>query len=477
MENLESSETAEKLRTFLQRAQTIRESYTTAPRDHSPHPTGTGEIYTNEIQGLSTRNRGNVQNLTHTHDKLPLLENEGERESLNSPSLESKLPTCVAELGRLPKSVAELGRLPKSVAELGQVSMGMKLNVIAQPEEDPGKSRPGRRSWHLKNSSIEPGTYKNFEIITGGGGFRKLKYDGMLYSVNRITPDQNKVYWRCANRKCNGRVTTQNYEIVGATDHSLEAHSGGGGGYSAKTMKHLQTNVPARVSGKLTPPQSNLVSNNSGTKAPSPAPSSGDVTHLREHAPNPYAPAMYFGHSNKKTPTPPQDILRDFQGQGQTQGQSQGHIDELSRRFKFGANRKKTPTPPCSPYKCASRHVTYEINDIAAKLSGVHARRSGTPVLPPRKRPLHPPRPPFHQAFPPPRMRPPVGGLVSREGLPHPREQNQDSSRGLDYYTGLPNNAIKRPADAEQEDLTCTKATGSYNMDECKYNNFYFVNI
>ena len=121
MENLESSETAEKLRTFLQRAQTIRESYTTVPREHSPHPTGTGEIYNNEIQDLSTRNRGNVQNLTHTHDKLPLLENEGGRESLNSPSLESKLPTSVAELGRLPTSVAELGRLPKSVAELGRL--------------------------------------------------------------------------------------------------------------------------------------------------------------------------------------------------------------------------------------------------------------------------------------------------------------------------------------------------------------------
>ena len=230
MENLESSETAEKLRMFLQWAQTIRESYTTIPREHSPHPMGAGEIYTNEIQDLSTRNRGNIQNLTHTHDKLPLLENEGGRESLNSPSLESKLPT----------SVAELGRLPKSVAELAQVSMGMKLNIIAQPKEDPGKSRPGRRSWHHKNSSIEPGTYKNFEIITGGGGFGKLKYDGMLYSVNRISPDQNKVYWCYANWKCNGRVTTQNYEIVGATDHSLEAHSGGGGGYSAKTIKHLQ---------------------------------------------------------------------------------------------------------------------------------------------------------------------------------------------------------------------------------------------
>ena len=217
--------------------------------------------------------------------------------------------------------------------------------------------------------------------------------------------------------------------------------------------------------------------NYSGTKAPSPAPSSGDVTHLREHAPNPYAPAMHFGHSNKKTPTPPRDILRDFQGPGQSQGQSQGHIDELSRRFQFGANRKKTPTPPCSPNKCANRHVTYEINDIAAKLSGVHARRSGTPVLPPRKRPSHPPRPPIHQAFPPSIVRPPIGASVSHAGLPRPREQDQDSPRGLDYHTGLPNNAIKRPADAVPEDLTCTKSTGSYNMDECEYSHLYFINI
>ncbi len=115
--------------------------------------------------------------------------------------------------------------LPLSVAQptLNQVS-----GQPTPPRPSPESCSPSPRlekSWHKKHNSIEPGVYENFEIVIGQSGFRKLHYQDMTYSVNRITADRTKVYWRCVDRKCNGRVTTQDYRIIGANDHSVVVHS------------------------------------------------------------------------------------------------------------------------------------------------------------------------------------------------------------------------------------------------------------
>ena len=558
MEKFDALETAERMRTLVQRAQNIRESYTTEPREassytatpiretspyttvpretfsytatptepytsgsrgvspyvpgsrgHSPYTIESREqsAYadvnmeydcTNEVQDLSMKNRDRAKDTCQgSHDgkpKLPFSEYNNDKNN-NSNSTDRELRGSATNVGPLPLDVIE-SKLPVGVAELGHVTMGMKLNVMPQQQqqqqqqkqhnqeqevEDPSKTKPGKpptspkRPWHHKNASIEPGVYRNFEIVTGGGGFRKLKYEEMLYSVNRITPDQNKVYWRCANRKCNGRVTTQNYEIVGATDHSLEAHSGGaigsGGGVShlVKTVKQqLQRIKPSPKTSKASsepPPSSSTTPTtttavmsssivSSGVGIQSQAPSMGHV-----HAPNPYVPLVTFNHTNKKTPTPPRDNLHQLGGQGQA---SQGQVVTGSK-FKFGANRKKTPTPPTSPNKF-SHH--YAAHDAAARINELTAaKRTGTPPSGPYSgshlqpgRP--PPLPPGHLTHPRPRQH-------------NPRVQQEYSPRACLVQPCVgptPVSTSQQSTDTAPEDLTRARTLRAEYTRECEYN-------
>ena len=292
MENFQSMDTVEKLRSFLQRAQNIKESYTSDPKDLSRAV----ENYANEIQDLSTGTG------SYIHDPG---EDNATKENITRPSY-------VDTNENLHQNLFQGGGI-------SNVTMGMKLKVQQhkddQPKETETVKEQSKKAWHCKNNAIEPGVYGNFEIVTGGGGFRKLKYNGMLYSVNRITADQNKIYWRCANRKCNGRVTTQNYEIVGATDHSREAHSGDGGGYSAKTIKQLQSNMSSR---RTAPRESiseiTVLSNKCSAhrKIPSPAPPSGGMTQPNTHTPNPYTPLLPQHLTARQNVTPPRNIHRHF---------------------------------------------------------------------------------------------------------------------------------------------------------------------
>ena len=378
------------LQAFLERAQNIKESYTSDPKDISR----AAENYANEIQDLSTGRKN------YTFDPR---EDNVTVESVNRP----------------PYGVRSENQYQNILqGNSSSIPMGMKLNVnVQQPRDDqPKKSETikeqSKKLWHCKNNAIEPGIYGNFEIVTGGGGFRKLKYDGMLYSVNRITANQNKVYWRCANRKCNGRVTTQNYEIVGATDHSREAHSGEGGGYSAKTIKQLQNNVPSREASPRASADMTVLSNKTTGRGqiPSPAPSGRGITQPSVHAPNPYSPLLPHHLNTRGTPTPPRNIPRDPEAQGQGHEQGQSLVDLSIDRF--GSNLHNPILQ--------DKYDRYSIKDNTT--TNQDKRKSRTP--PKRKGPWSSKVPPLpiHEAFPFSTLyRPKDDGLIAREGRADPR--------------------------------------------------------
>ena len=327
MENFQSMDTAEKLRSFLQRAQNIKESYTSDSKDL----TRDVDNYANEIQDLSTGTRNYI------HDPR---ENNATKQSITRPSYVDTNENQYQN--------------PFQGSGVSNVPMGMKLKVQQhkgdQPKETETVKEQSKKAWHCKNTAIEAGVYGNFEIVTGGGGFRKLKYDGMLYSVNRITADQNKIYWRCANRKCNGRVTTQRYEIVGATDHSREAHSGDGGGYSAKTIKQLQSNLPSRQ----TSPRETIseITNKSSAhgKILSPAPASGQMTQPNTHAPNPYSPLMPHHLPARQNPTPPRNIHRHFDEQDKRKKQTESRPKEKRSRSTNASVSHNLPIHEAFPF-------------------------------------------------------------------------------------------------------------------------------